>query len=221
MEQNENQNQEPLIKEKPLAELKKRQISELDALDSYKKVRHKRKQKAIMRAFVWALVIFMTPIFVFSLVIISNPRAGHNFFGYTFYVVSSESMKGVFDVNDCVVIKKINSRKDVQVGDDISFVRASDGQIVTHRIVSTKLNDYGEIVYVTKGVHNLTADPSPVSYNDIIGKRVAVLSVLGNAIMFFRTPYGIVTFIMILVLLAILFSWLYRRSNDIRSVGLS
>lgn len=219
--ENENKSAESFIKEKPIAELKKNQISQLDELDSYKKVRQKRKRKAIMRVVVWALVIFLMPFFVLSLVIITNPRTGHNFFGYTFYVVSSESMRGVFDVNDCIVIKKVNSQNDIQIGDDISFVRSSDGQIVTHRIIGTSTNDYGETVYVTKGVHNLTADPSTVAFGEIIGKRVVVLGFLGHAIMFFRTPGGIITFLGIMLVLALIFTFLYRRSNDIRAVGVS
>lgn len=209
------------IKEKPIAELKQSQIYRLDELDSYKKLRHKRKQKAIMRMVVWALVIFLMPFFILSLVVITNPREGHNFFGYTVYVVTSESMKGVFDKNDCIVIKKVSSAKELKVGDDISFIRASDGQIVTHRIIATDTNEYGETVYVTKGVHNTAADPNAVLFSDVIGKRVAVMSALGHVIMFFRTPAGIVIFLAILVGLIFVFTVLYRRSNDIRAVGVS
>lgn len=209
------------VKEKPIAELKQSQIYRLDELDSYKKLRSKRKQKAIMRMVVWALVILLMPFFILSLVVITNPRDGHNFFGYTVYVVTSESMKGVFDKNDCIVIKKVSSQKDIKIGDDISFIRASDGQIVTHRIIATETNEYGETVYVTKGVHNPSADPNTVLYSDVIGKRVAVLSALGHVIMFFRTPAGIVTFLAVLVGLIFVFITLYRRSNDIRAVGVS
>ena len=130
-------------------------------------------------------------------------------------------MKGVFDVNDCVVVKKVRSQKDIKVGDDISFVRASDGQIVTHRIIATQENERGETVYVTKGVHNQAADPNMVSFSDVVGKKVAVFSALGHVIMFFRTPAGIITFLAIMVALVFTFLFLYRRANDIRAVGVS
>lgn len=209
------------VKEKPIAELKQSQVYKLDELDSYKKLRSKRKRKAIARFVIWSLVILLMPFFVLSFVIITNPREGHNFFGFTFYICSSESMKGVFDVNDCVVVKKVRSQNDIKVGDDISFVRASDGQIVTHRIIATQKNENGETVYVTKGVHNQTADPNMVSFSDVVGKKVAVFSALGHVIMFFRTPAGIITFLTIMVALVFTFLFLYRRANDIRAVGVS
>lgn len=209
------------VKEKPIAELKQSQVNRIDELDSYKKLRRKRKNKAIARFVIWALVILLMPFFVLTFVIVTNPREGHNFFGYTFYIVSSESMKGVFDVNDCVVVKKVRSQKDLKIGDDISFIRSSDGQIVTHRIIATQENEHGEIVYVTKGVHNMSADPGIVSFSDVVGKKVAVFSTLGHVIMFFRTPAGIITFLAVMVAIVFTFLYLYRRANDIRSVGVS
>ncbi len=211
--------QEFELKEKPIAEVKKKQIYQLDELDTYKKVRNKRKKKALQRALVWAFVILLMPFFILSLVVITNPREGHNFFGYTLYIVGSESMKGVFDVNDCVVVKKVKTQDELKVGTDISFVRASDGKIVTHRIIAIEENSLGENVYVTKGVHNMNADQTPVSFSDIIGKKVAVLSVFGHVVMFFRTTGGIIVFLGIFVLIVFLFVWFYRRSNDIRAVG--
>lgn len=209
------------VKEKPIAELKQSQVNRIDELDSYKKLRRKRKNRAVARFVIWALVILLMPFFVLTFVIVTNPREGHNFFGYTFYIVSSESMKGVFDVNDCVVVKKVRSQKDLKIGDDISFIRSSDGQIVTHRIIATQENERGEIVYVTKGVHNMSADPGMVSFSDVVGKKVAVFSALGHVIMFFRTPAGIITFLAVMVAIVFTFLYLYRRANDIRSVGVS
>lgn len=203
----------------PLAELKKNQIETFDELETYKKVRQKRKHKAVVQTFVWLLIILIMPIFIFTAIVIMSPRTGHNFFGYTFYVVSSESMKPVFDKDDCIVVKKIKSRDELKVGTDISFIRASDGQIVTHRIIGVVENEHGEIEYITKGVHNTNADYGTVSYGDIIGKRVAVLSALGHVILFFRTSAGIVTFLAIFVLMVGVFGYVIRRLNDIRAVG--
>lgn len=211
------------IKEKPnstpLAELKKNQIQTFDELETYKKVRQKRKHKAVVQTLVWLLVVLLMPIFIFATIVITNPRSGHNFFGYTFYVVSSESMKPVFDKDDCIVVKKVKSRDELKIGTDISFIRDSDGQIVTHRIIGTVENEHGEIEYITKGVHNTNADYGAVSYGNIIGRRVAVLSALGHVILFFRTPAGIVTFLAIFVLMVGVFAFVIRRLNDIRAVG--
>ena len=52
------------VKEKPIAELKQSQVYKLDELDSYKKLRSKRKRKAIARFVIWSLVILLMPFFV-------------------------------------------------------------------------------------------------------------------------------------------------------------
>ena len=205
--------------DKPIAALKKSQIDNYDELESYKKLRTKRIKKAWVRIAVWFLALFLIPVFVFFTIIMVNPRAGHNLFGYTFYIVASESMKPVFDKGDCIIIKNVKSREDVKVGDDITFIRKSDGEIVTHRIIYTITNDDGEIEYITRGVHNNTADPGSVEFENIIGVRVKTAHVLGQTVTFFRTPYGIVIFVLIFVLMISGFYFSFKISNDIRAVG--
>lgn len=205
--------------DKPIAALKKSQIDNYDELESYKKLRTKRIKKAFVRMAVWCLVLFLVPIFVFFSLIIINPREGHNFFGYIFYIVASDSMKEDFDVGHCIIVKKVTSRDDVGIGKDISFIRQSDGEVVTHRIVDTIVNENGEIEYITKGTHVNTYDPGSVAFENIIGVRVRTAKVLGNTITFFRTPYGIVAFVAIFVLMISGFYFSFKISNDIRAVG--
>lgn len=206
--------------DKPIAALKKSQIDNYDELESYKKLRKKRIKKAFARIGVWCLVLLLMPVFVFFTIMMINPRAGHNLFGYTFFIVASESMKPDFDKGDCVIVKNVKSREDVNIGDDITFIRKSDGEIVTHRIISIITNSDGEEEYVTRGIHNNTADPGSVSFENIIGVKVKTAHVLGQVVTFFRTPYGIVTFIIIFVLMISGFYFSFKVSNDIRAVGL-
>lgn len=207
------------VDEKPIASLKKSQIDSYDSLESYKKLRKKRKKIAWFRMLIWALVVMFTPVFVFFAVIIVKPNTGHNFFGYTFYICTSESMRPVFDVDDCIIVKNVKSRDDIQIGDDISFVRQSDGQTVTHRVIDTVVNEVGEIEYITRGVNNRTADSETVKFHNIVGVRVATASFLGQSIMFFRTPVGITVFMGILILIVLGFYFSFRISDDIYAVG--
>ena len=205
--------------EKPIASLKKSQLDNYDSLESYKKLRKKRKKIAALRMLIWLLVVFLTPVFVFFAVVIINPNTGHNFFGYTFYVCSSESMRPVFDINDCVIIKRVRSQEEIKVGTDIAFVRQSDGQTVTHRVFAITKNSQGEIEYITKGVNNVTVDNETVEFHNIIGTRVATASFLGQTVMFFRTSVGISVFMLILVSLVVGFYFSFRISDDINAVG--
>ena len=205
---------------KSIAALKKSQIDNYDELESYKKLRKRRVKIACLRMFVWLSVIVLLPIFVFFSIIIINPNTGHNFFGYTFFIVETDSMKPVFNPGDCIIVKKVTSYDDVGVGKDIAFVRKSDGETVTHRIIDVKQDENGKLSYVTRGVHITTADPGTVEFEDIIGVRVRTVAWLGQTVTFFRTPYGIVTFLILFVSIIAGFYISFRISDDIRAVGL-
>ena len=55
-------------------------------------------------------------------------------------MVTSQSMVGAFDQGDCIIVRKVNSSNEIKVGTDISFIRKSDGEAVTH-LASLKLLD--------------------------------------------------------------------------------
>jgi len=207
------------IEGKSLASIKQSQIESEDELDLYKALRKKRKKKAIYRTVVWALLILLAPLFIFSFLVIINPKETHNFFGYKLYVVTSGSMQPVFSKGDCIVVKSVKSAAQLRVGEDIAFISNNDGKIVTHRIIEILTDEYGNVSYVTKGVHNVVADTSAVSFSNVVGKRVAVLQFTGRVITFFRTPWGIVTFLIIMVTTIFAFIVVFKHSEDIRAVG--
>ena len=204
---------------KTVASLKKQQLDSYDELESYKRLRKKRIKKSFIRMVVWLLVILFVPVFVFFSIVIMNPKVGHNFFGYSVYYVTSHSMVGVFDQYDCIITKSAKSLSDVDIGTDITFIRKSDGETVTHRVIDIIENEFGEKEFITKGVNNPTADLGSVSFDDILGIRIKTSASLGNIIEFFRTPYGIITFLGIFVFIIIVINVAFRLSDDIRAVG--
>lgn len=202
-----------------IGSLKKSQLDTYDELESYKKLRNKRVRIACIRMLVWLLVILAIPVFVFFSLVIINQKAGHNFFGYTFYIVETESMEDVFAPGDCIVTKAVFSRDDIKIGTDITFIRASDGETVTHRVIGMIPNEAGELEYITKGTNNTNADTEPVAFENVLGRRIKTLSWLGQTVTFFRTPYGIVIFLGVFVLMVTGLYFSFRISNDIRAVG--
>jgi len=218
---NENQVQSDNFsnEEKAVASLKKTQIDSYDELESYKNLRKKRVKKAIVRMVVWLLFILFIPVFVFFSVILINPKSVHTFFGYSIYMVTSHSMVGVFNKGDCIIIKEVKSVDNIKIGSDITFIRRSDGETVTHRVIDKIEKENGEIEYITKGVNNPTADIESVSYGDVLGIRIKTSAGLGNLIEFFRTPYGIITFLGIFVLIITGINIAFKMSDDIRAVG--
>lgn len=194
------------------------EIDKLNEMSSYKSLRKKRFKRAIIRACVWSIVVALLPVMVFlSVMVFSRPDTGHNFFGYTFYLISSESMEPEIMQWDMIIDKTKFSVDDIEVGSDITYLRASDGKVVTHRVKSFKDTDAGR-VYTTRGANNLF-DDEPVNFNDVLGVKVRVAPVLGDIVMFFRSVVGMIVMFSLFagIIVGIYFS--LKVSNNIKAVG--
>lgn len=196
-----------------VASIKKTQIDAHDELESYKKLLRKRKKKLALRILIFAIVIILLPMFIFigSMIIDKNGR--HDFFGYTFFAIVSPSMEPEIMTNDCVVLKHVNSADELSVGDDIGYID-STGKVIVHRIIGMNTTASG-VEYTTKGINVENSDPTPIKFDSIVGKRVATLRVLGNAVIFFRSTAGIIVFILIFLLIAAGFYISFRLTENI------
>ena len=92
-------------------------------------------------------------------------------FGYVPYAVMSGSMKPKIPVGALVYIDTNN--KTVQVDDVIAY-SLSNGTTVTHRVAAVQ--DGG---YITKGDANDDEDLAPVNANQVIGKYVFHIPLIG------------------------------------------
>ena len=126
----------------------------LDEMASYKNLRKKRLKRALVSAILWLILIIILPIMVFlGVMVFSSPDTGHNFFGYTFYLVSANSMVPEIEPWDMIIDKTNITIDDIEIGTDITFVRRDDGKVVTHRVKSFKDTESGRI-YITRGINN-------------------------------------------------------------------
>lgn len=91
-----------------------------------------------------------------------------NFFGYTYFEVTTGSMSGAIEINDVIIVK---ITKDVHENDIISFKQ--DEAIITHRIIKEE-----EQEFITKGDANNDED-KPIQKDDVIGKVVKIIPKLG------------------------------------------
>ena len=193
-------------------------IDNLDEMSSYRSLRKSRFKRACVRVCVWLALMILLPVMVFlGVMVFSAPDTGHNFFGYTFYLVTANSMVPDIEPGDMIIDKTNFTIDDIKVGTDITFLRESDGKIVTHRVKSFEDTESGR-VYTTHGI-NTTFDDAPVNFNNVLGIKCRVASALGDIVVFFRSTFGmIVMFSMFALILAgIYFSFAY--SNHIKAVG--
>ena len=85
-------------------------------------------------------------------------------FKYSLSSIASNSMYPTLQKGDAIIIKKLNDndKKKIEIGDIIVF--QEEGHIITHRVVEIK-----EGVYITKGDNNSTKDMNKKTKNDILG----------------------------------------------------
>ena len=90
------------------------------------------------------------------------------FFGYTFFEVTTGSMKETIQINDVILVK---ITKDVYKDDIISY--QNKDEIITHRIIKET-----EEELITKGDANNTID-KPIKRENVIGKVIKIFPELG------------------------------------------
>lgn len=113
-------------------------------------------------------------------------------FGYAQLVAVSGSMEPEFSAGDVILIKEKDSYK---LGEVVTF-RAPDGSLVTHRLVGRTGGQF-----ITKGDANNTEDQDLLPPEKIVGALVTYIPAVGQALLFLRTPAGMVILIAIGVLL--------------------
>ncbi len=102
-------------------------------------------------------------------------------FGYSHSIVLSGSMEPEFSAGDLLFFRE----EEHYSPQDIVIFQASDGSLVTHRILREE-----EGGFVTKGDANNTED-GVQPYSAIRGRMVAVVPSVGHFLLFLRSPFGV------------------------------
>lgn len=106
-------------------------------------------------------------------------------FGFSQLIVVSGSMEPALQAGDMIIIRE---QPDYQVGDIVTY--RTGLRVVTHRIV-----DITENQAVLQGDANNVAD-KPIPVTAIVGKVVLRIPRAGDALLYARTPAGIVSVIL-------------------------
>ncbi|WP_369298758.1 signal peptidase I [uncultured Neglectibacter sp.] len=125
-------------------------------------------------------------------------------FGYSHYIVTTGSMEPSLSPGDLILVK---AQDEYKLGDVVTF-HDSQGATVTHRIMGTVSGQF-----ITQGDANNTEDGDLLSPEKIVGKLQLVLPGAGSVIEFLRSPFGILTLLVIGVLLIKLPDWIGAGKN--------
>ena len=104
-------------------------------------------------------------------------------------------MSGSIEAGDVVVVKDTG---DYETGDVVTYLPIGETVTVTHRIVRTEGNRY-----YTKGDANLSEDPEPVYFKQIVGEVVLTIPKVGIFIEWLKTPSGIISAVAFMALVVI------------------
>lgn len=143
--------------------------------------------------------VIMALVIVFAFLL-----AGVRIFGLTPYTVLSGSMEPSYHVGSLIYVRQIDP-DELRVGDPVTYM-IEGGTVVTHRIVEviTDDNDPTSLSFRTKGDNNDTPDGDPISANNVIGKPVFTVPLIGYVAVFVQNPPGSYFVIGILAALLIL-----------------
>lgn len=159
------------------------------------------KIKKILKAIFWIILIFIaiySTIIIFQKIIWKNKTP--NFLGYKNFIVLTGSMEPTLNIGDIVFVKETT---DIKEQDIVSF--KINNAVVTHRIVEIKKED-DKTLYITKGDANSGNDTEILSIEDIEGKYSFKISYLGNVILFFQKPIGIISLFLIFAVILVITS---------------
>ncbi len=108
------------------------------------------------------------------------------------YVIISGSMEPAIHVYDAVVTMRVDA-KDIQKNDVITFISTDPGHsgiTVTHRVVGIKETANGSYAYRTKGDNNNVEDDTLVSYDNVLGKVMFRIPLIGHLQKILTSNFG-------------------------------
>ena len=127
---------------------------------------------------------------VVVVVLLAVLLAGARLLGLQVYTVLSGSMEPQYHVGSIIYVKEVEP-SELKVGDAISFL-ISENTVATHRLIEILPDDDDPNVirFRTKGDNNDIEDTNPVHSNNVLGKVVGTIPLLGYVSDFVQNPPG-------------------------------
>lgn len=149
------------------------------------------------------VILVLLIAFVIFLFIIRLSGQTPSIFGYQVMRVTSGSMEPTLMVGDVIMVKETDP-SEIHKDDIISYESIQGdlkGQIITHRVVEEPARVEDTYFIQTQGdVEGAALDPR-ITDRQVKGKYLYKLEFLKGIYTFFLSPYGIITFVFVIVAL--------------------
>ena len=132
---------------------------------------------------------------------------------YPLHTPISTSMQPTLNVGDYLIVQGVDADSEInadkEIGDIIVFRKPTDpDEFIVHRVVEKTWNEEEERYYFkTKGDNNRSSDPWSITKDDIIGKVVWKIPLLGYIKIFLGTQIGMVIVVILFLILIVLEAW--------------
>lgn len=124
-------------------------------------------------------------------------------FGYYIFRVSSDSMEPTLMVGDVILVQKTDA-EDIKK-DDIITYKSKDGSMygreVTHRVISDPVIKNDIYYYQTQGDADGASLDKVITYDQVEGKYLCKLKVIGAVYGFLATPTGVIVLVSVIIVL--------------------
>jgi len=161
-----------------------------------KKEKRKKIRKIILLPILLLIIFFVVDVFFQKFI---QKKSNIQFLGMKPFIVMTGSMEPNLKIGDMVIIKKISSQNEIQVGDIITYSLENGKDTVTHRVINIVKED-GNIFYQTKGDNNNSPDSNLVSFDKILGKKIYQIGEVGEKISYIFSETGIMIICLIILL---------------------
>ncbi len=126
-----------------------------------------------------------------------------NIFGFHIFRVSSGSMEPELMIGDVILVKEVDPSK-IEKGDTVTYL-GDEGdfsdKFITHKVIETEYIN-GEYVFTTQGVSEYSLEPDPAwDESQLIGVLVCKVPFIDWLYSFFLKPYGLMTFVLVIIVL--------------------
>lgn len=125
-------------------------------------------------------------ILLIVLVIITGAVLVGKLLGIKLYAVLTPSMSPALETGYVVIVSPTEF-EELEEGHIITYYRNKDLETATHRIVAI---NHERRSFITKGDNNEVSDGKPIFYDNVVGKVVFSIPLLGYILMFFSTLQG-------------------------------
>lgn len=145
-------------------------------------------------------------IILFVIVLTVSPFLVPKVFGFQAYGILSNSMEPEIMTGSLVYVKACNAES-IEVQDIITFeTSVKNKNAATHRVVAK--NEETKTL-ITKGDHNEDVDTTAVRYDNVIGKVVKSIPVLGYMYQFVVSGLGMAIYSFLLIMVCLLWYLVY------------